>query len=370
MNYPRPEFRDPSVKTQRVKALFSNVENEVPVFDTPITARENFIRAAKRNGPLWVPASLTDLQSLLTHDVAGRCPGGMQIHSDMKRPADEDYLFLDWFGTSWTWVRSAGGAMLTPGTQLLGDITNWEKEIVWPDFSQWAFEEKAENYMRDVYNKNKIMHYDLGRGCTERLVSILGGYTESMTALALEPEAVSDFFERYVDFMISFFDKMLSLYPLDMVTLHDDWGTERDTFFSEKMMEELVYGPTKRFIDYIKSKNVVFEMHSCGNVTRFVPYMIDMGVDLLQIQRRAVDIPALKAKYGDKIGFNAPLEGIAPGQQYSDEYIIEAVRNTVDTYAAGGGCYVGLNLPDPRQIWIAVSELYSYSREFYDKERA
>ena len=264
MKYPRPAYRDPSVATEKVTAMFSSVENEIPVFDTPISIKDNFYRAAKRQSPLWAPASSTSLQSLLTHDVAGASPkpGIMQIHSDLKRPATEDYLFEDWFGTSWTFVCSAGGAMLTPGTKLLSDITKWEREIKWPDFSQWGFEEKAGEYMRDVYNPDKVMHYDLGRGVTERLVSLMGGYTDSMEALALEPEAVSEFFDVYIDFMISFFDKINSLYPLGMVTLHDDWGTERDTFFSEKMMEELVYEPTKRFIDHVKSKDVIFEMHA------------------------------------------------------------------------------------------------------------
>ncbi len=51
-----------------------------------------------------------------------------------------------------------------------------------------------------------------------------------MTALALGAEAVADFFERYADHVIELFDKVYSLYPVDMVTLHDDWGTEKDTF--------------------------------------------------------------------------------------------------------------------------------------------
>ena len=343
---------------------------DVPLFETPVTAVENFKLAANRQTPCWLPNSLTDFQTLMTHDVAGRSPKeGMQIHSDIKRVATEDYLFEDWFGTSWTWVRSAGGAMLTPGTQLLSDITNWEREIVWPDFSQWGFEEKARQWMREEYEPDKVMRYDFGRGVTERLVSLMGGYTESMLALAVEPEAVLAFFERYVDFLISFFDLMFSLYPLQMVTLHDDWGTERDTFFSEKMMEDLVFAPTKRFVDYIKSKGVVFELHTCGNVTRFIPYAIDMGTDFLQIQRRAVDIPALKQQYGDRIGFNATLEGIVPGQKYSDDEITKAVRKSVDTYGKGGGAYIGVFFPDARQIWNATGELFAYSREYYDAER-
>jgi hypothetical protein len=287
----------------------------------------------------------------------------------MKRKATEDYEFKDWFNTDWTWVCSAGGAMLTPGTQLLDDITEWEKKIVWPDFSEWGFEEKAAQYMRDTYNPDKVMQYDLGRGCTERLVSIMGGYTDSMYALAVEPEAVAEFFDAYADFMIAFFDKINSLYPLDMVTLHDDWGTERDTFFSEKMLMELVYEPTKKLIDHVKSKGVAFELHTCGNVTRFIPYTIDLGVDILQLQRRAVDLPALKEKYGDKIGFCAPLEGMTPGVDYSSDEVVSMVRKTVDLYAPGGGCYTSAFFREPEKTWLGISELYAYSREFYDKEQ-
>ncbi|NLM83882.1 MAG: hypothetical protein GX189_04145 [Clostridiales bacterium] len=369
MKYPRPEFKSASVATQTVSSPFLGGETIAPKFDTPITPRENFRRAVERKNPIWMPCSTTDFQSLLTQDVAGAAPHGMQIHSDMRRKATEDYTFKDWFNTDWTWVCSAGGAMLTPGTQLLDDITRWEEVIVWPDFSEWGFEERAAQFMREEYNPDKVMHYDLGRGCTERLVSIMGGYTDSMYALAVEPEAVRDFFEAYADFMIAFFDKINSLYPLDMVTLHDDWGTERDTFFSEKMMEELVFEPTKRIVDHIKSKGVIFELHTCGNVTRFIPYTIELGADILQLQRRAVDLPKLKEKYGDKIGFCSPLEGIAPGMSYPDEEIVAAVRRTVDLYAPGGGCYTSVFFREPEKMWLGLSELYAYSRELYDKQQ-
>jgi len=180
---------------------------------------------------------------------------------------------------------------------------------------------------------------------------------------------VKEFFDQYVEFLIACFDTLNALYPLDMVTLHDDWGTQRDTFFSEKMMEELVFEPTKRFVDHVKSKGVIFEMHSCGAVMRFVPYMIDMGVDLMQLQRNAVDLPEIKRKYGDKIGFSASVEGLAFGVKHSDEDIIKAIQASVDLYCPGGGSYFGLFMPDPQQAWLAMTELYAYSREFYDKEQ-
>lgn len=369
MKYPRPEYLSPSVATQEIEAPFSSQKTLAPKFDTPITPKENFLRAVRRENPLWMPCSTTDFQSLLTQDVAGKSPRGMQIHSDLKRPAKEDYEFKDWFNTDWTFVVSAGGAMLTPGTQLMDDITQWEKVVQWPDLSEWGFEEKADWFMREKRDPDKVMHYDLGRGLTERLVSLMGGYTDSMYAMAVEPEAVKDFFNAYADFMIAFFDKIHSLYHLDMVTLHDDWGAEKDTFFSPKMMEELVFEPTKKIVDHVKSKGVVFELHSCGNVTRFLPYMVELGVDLLQLQRRAVDVPAMKEQYGDKVGFCTQLEGLVPKPGLTDEEIVSAVRRTVDIFAPGGGCYTMVFLPEPEKTWLGITELYAYSREFYDREQ-
>jgi hypothetical protein len=70
----------------------------------------------------------------------------------------------------------------------------------------------------------------------------------------------SGFLDAFADFTIRYLDKLFSFFPLDMVTMHDDWGHERDTFFSEKMMEELVYEPTKRIVQYVKSKGAIFEL--------------------------------------------------------------------------------------------------------------
>lgn len=187
--------------------------------------------------------------------------------------------------------------------------------------------------------------------------------------MSVEPEAVKDFINRFVDFTIEYFDFICSLYPVNMITYHDDWGTERATFFSPKMYEELIFEPTKRLFDHIKSKNVLIELHSCGNITNFIPYMIDMKVDFLQIQRRAVDIPAMKLKYGDKIGFNVMTEDAIPGISYPKQELMQKIRNTVDIYGKNGGVYVNVFEFNPELLWDAACELFAYSREFYDNER-
>ena len=367
MKYPRPKYLDPDVKTITSKSSFGGLTLTAPLFDTPIPRRENFFRSARRDNPMWAPISISDMQSLMINELADEKPG-QQLGPRFTEIPKYDYIFLDHFGNSWSWVASAGGAMLTPGTRILDDICDWEKDLKFPNLDDWNFKETAAKYMKETYNPDKVMHINLHQGLTEMLVAFLGGYEEAMLALAVEPEAVKDFFARFAKFMTDFFDYLDALYPIDFVTYHDDWGTERDTFFSEKMMEELVYEPTKTIIDHIKGRGKVFELHACGKIERFVPYMCSLGIDFLQIQRRANDMPMLKKKYGDRIGFHAPLEGMVMGASYSDDELVKIARNTIDTYASGGGIYPMVFGSDPEKVWLLASELYCYSREFYENE--
>jgi hypothetical protein len=363
--YPRPAYHDPSVPTEKVSIMFSEAVVDVPRFATPITPLMNFERAVTRKNPLWVPNTLTDYQNLMYQDIGI----GKQISADFHRKATEDYQFTDWFNVPLTWVVSAGGATNTPNTHLLEDVTEWEKVVKFPDLSQWDWKTKADAFLKNEYDPSKVLHIDLHNGVIQRLILLLGGYTEGMFALSLEPEAVRALFERLADHMIEMVDLFCSLYPVNLMTIHDDWGTEKDTFFGPKMMEELVFPPTKRIIDHIRGKGVHFMLHSCGNITRFIPYMIDMGAELLQIQRRAVDIPAMKAKYGDRIGFNTGLEGVVPGVPLPREELIQKVRESVDIYGKSGGFTANLFERDPELLWDATGELFAYSREYYDREQ-
>ena len=99
--------------------------------------------------------------------------------------------------------------------------------------------------------------------------------------------------------------------------------------------------------------------------------MIDLGIDFVQLQRRANDVPMLKEKYGGKIGFNTGLEGFGFGDPLpKGDELVEVIHKTVDLYGAGGGFYTMVHSPDPEQMWDATQELFCYSREFYEKENA
>ena len=373
MIYPRYVYGDPSAPSVNVKTFFGCVEMTLPKPEYPITPLENFRRSVSRQSPAWTPMSLLDFQMIAPNDMIKptKSSEGLCVGMDFTHPHTEDYTFTDWLHTDWTYVHSAGGPMLTPGFVLCDDVTEWREYVKFPVLSDWEWETYRDNFMKNEYDPDKVLAVDVGLGCSERLVSILGGYTEAMLAFATEPDSCREFFEAFIDHDIELFDKLMENYPINLITYHDDWSNEKDTFFSPAMLENMLMGPTKRFVDHVKSRGVIFEFHICGNMTRFLPYFEELGVDLLQIQRRVVDYKMVKEKYGSKFGFCGGIEGVVYGGPLpSGEQLVSMVRNTIDLYASKGGFYFFAVPPDPELAWIAASEIYAYSREFYEHENS
>ena len=368
MKYERPPYR-PDAEFEEIPMPFSAAKLMAPKMNYPITPRENFRRAARRDHPLWVPNSLTDILSVGIRELEAPPPEETAGPGGPSWGSSERSRFTDDFGCVWTFVPEAGGPMLTPGVPpVVSDITKWEQQVKWPDFSRHDYVECQKKFMEKAAGTDKVLHLNIGQSCTERLVALLGGYEQAMIAMAEEPEAVRDFLMAFAEFTRDRYLKMTGIAKVDFVTFHDDWGTERDTFFSPAMMEEIVFEPTKIIIDAIKASGAVFQLHSCGRIERFVPYMIDLGIDFIQLQRRANDVPMLKEKYGDRIGFNTGLEGVdtrAPLPK-GDE-LIRVIRETVELYGKGGGFYTNIRSGDQEELWTAVHELYCYSREYYER---
>ena len=362
MKYARPSYKQAGIEIEERTKLFSTDKLEVPKLDYPISPVENFKLAYKRQGPRWVPNITTDVDTLMLGIRDVTAPA-------LDRTKRQDYK--DAYGVEWVWVPEAGGPMLKPNTIFLDDVTKWREKVIFPDYTKARWEESAKNFMESTYNPDRVVHINIGQGATERLVGLLGGYTEFLVALMVEPEACKDFFEAFADYTVGLIDHAFKVLPvIGMITYHDDWGTEKDTFFSEKIMEDLLLEPSRRIFQRVKEHGACFQLHSCGRVERFVPYMIDLGVDFVQIQSRANDMIMLKEKYGDKIGFNFPVD--YTGAEYPEptpEQFLEYIRLTVDRYASTGGLYLSIAPKTAEMTWDGTFELFNYSREFYDKEQ-
>ncbi len=354
MKYERKPYLAPGVKNELIGTTKQPIN--APVFDYPISPRENFQRVLKHDRPMWVPNSAVDFNYVMGGELTGL--------PDLRFDFPERCYWTDLFGCVWEWVPSAGGSMLKPNEPpILEDITEWEKKVVWPNLDETRIKVCCEAYTsKSYYHSGKMNYYDIGMGCTERLVAVLGGYTEAMLALAEEPDACREFMNELSRFHCEMIDKIDKYLPTDMIMYHDDWGTERDAFFGERMMDEIVYEPSEIVFKHMRERGIAILFHTCGCIKRFLPYMVSLGADFLQLQARANDLKAYKEQYGDKLGFDLVMRA------ETSEEMIRYIDQGVEDLGKNGGMFSTIFGGDEKILWDGMQELYCYSREYYEKK--
>ena len=140
------------------------------------------------------------------------------------------------------------------------------------------------------------------------------GTERLLMAMIEDPEWCSDMFNHFLDVQIALLDRVFDAgYTFDSVRWPDDMGYKHNTFFSLRTYRELLKPVQKRAIDWIHSKGAKANLHSCGNVSPFVPEFVEIGLDALNpLEVKAgMDPIDLKRRFGDRLvlqgGINAML---------------------------------------------------------------
>ena len=71
MKYPRPPYQDPGVRTFKSRGMMGMPGTELPVPDYPISMKENFRRLARRDHPLWITNSATEMNFAMHFMLTG-----------------------------------------------------------------------------------------------------------------------------------------------------------------------------------------------------------------------------------------------------------------------------------------------------------
>jgi len=132
--------------------------------------------------------------------------------------------------------------------------------------------------------------------------------------MAEDPEWVRDIIGHELEVSMRLLDQIWDAgYTFDEVRWPDDMGYKGHTFFSTAMYRDLVLPFQKKAIDWAHAKGIPAQLHSCGNITPFVPLLVGAGLDGLNpLEVKAgMDPLALKRQYGDRLtlhgGLNAML---------------------------------------------------------------
>lgn len=296
-----------------------------------MTPRDNFLRFLSGETYGWVPSNMDMLQfrPAFIPDHAAR---GFVVQ---QRPYEGPLGGKDLLGVEWLYQAAVGGSMET--APLFEDIEDWEEKVVFPELEAMDWEACARENA-DYLKSDKLIATTLYTGYFERLISFVGFENAAMALIDEEQqEAVSALFDKLTDFYIRYIKLLRKHFGVDIVEIHDDWGTQISTMFSPDTHSEMILPYMKRLVEAAHAEGVFIEQHSCGKIDELVPNIIASGVDTWKGQP-VVDAFGLAEKYGDSFKFGITLLLDDP---LEDAQVIEAVKAVVDKYAG-------------KRIWMGI----------------
>ena len=277
----------------------------------------------------------------------------------------------DWFGCSWTQQPGNSpiiGATITPGTQRLADLADYKEAI--PTAEQvrafdWA--SFAQKVLRNVDREEQVVQVRSMTGPFERMHCLIG-FEDALCAFYEEPELVEEFFAAMLEYKKTVVDCVAEHLKPDVMIFDDDYGTARSTFISPDMWREFFPAIWKPLVEYVHSKGIKFELHSCGHVTALVGDFVELGMDILQPVQTNNDLRAIKDQYGDKIVlrlaiFDKQFDRL--GQ--TEEEVRADIRSYYEILAPGGNFIPDLVPIDDRYYQIQGEVQAEFEAEFFAK---
>lgn len=333
-----------------IPGIYGVPAREVPKLDTPITPKENMLRMFRGEKPLWLPNQIRDNNALCPYvmpDSYARAFGG-----------------IDWFGIDWKYEPTSFAAMVRPGTRALSDITNWEKEIKWPNLSDIDWEEDFQkNYASCGMPNDRFTYFVILNGIFERLAD-LTSFSDAFVYLLEEPEALTAFYEKLSDWLVDLIKIAKKYYHADMILLHDDMGSQKNAFFSPQLYRELLLPHYQKLTKAAHDEGMFVTLHSCGNVGVHIQNFIDAGFDAWEGQDGINDKQAIMDQYGDQL---AQIGNFVIEADVSDEEAVDMIHERVETLGAKGRYACRLHIYGENRKIDLADELYRISREYYSK---
>jgi uroporphyrinogen decarboxylase len=137
---------------------------------------------------------------------------------------------------------------------------------------------------------------------------LMRGYEQFLVDLVVNKDLAHALLAKLHQVYLKRVDSFLDAFGdwFDVVFLTDDLGTQKAGMISPDTYKETIFPYVSELVGRIKAAGKKVVMHSCGAVSSFVPFLIEMGVDALnpvQVSARGMNPADLVRQYGKDIAF-------------------------------------------------------------------
>lgn len=305
-----------------------------------------------------------DVRSASLHPI----PQAENPYAKKWEDADSYYYTNNW-GTRYRMPKHQGLYYdLIGGVLQDSEDEEEDQKFIWPVPEKFpaADRQQLEDYRRA--GLATTISEQFGNGFLQQ-GPLMWGFENWFAMLLTEPERCTLFMDKLLEKKKEYYDHIFEVYGglVDVCSEADDFGTQRGTFVSPKLIREMILPYHKKLNDYLKAKGAGYmTLHSCGSVEASIPDIIEAGFDCLnpvQISAANMSPEHLKKSYGKDITFwGGGINTQSTLPNGTPEQVREETKRNIDAFARDGGFVFATvhNVQDdvPIENFIAMWETF------------
>ena len=164
------------------------------------------------------------------------------------------------------------------------------------------------------------------------------GFEETLMDMALDPGFIAEMSQAHIELVIQTLEKAreYGIKP-DGVFFAEDLGVSTGPMFSPRTYDQVLFPQHRQLGDYLHANDIAYFMHTDGQITKFIPRLIEAGVQVLQpIEAKVgLDVRELKKEYGAHLTFMGNID--VQKMSASKAELEEEVRSKLAAAMPGGG---------------------------------
>jgi uroporphyrinogen decarboxylase len=268
-----------------------------------------------------------------------------------KPPTHANGLVEDAWGVIYKPVHQSGGGMYyetayCPLAELTEEMVN---NYPWPATDEPGRLEATAASAKYLYENTDFALVGRFGGPIIEMATYLMGFEKWMVTAASEPELAGLVLDKITDVQIALdrvgleaCGKYLQIFKAS----GEDYGGQQGPLYSMKMFRNLLLPRLKRRVEaarkYLDDNNPECKimLHSCGSIRRFLPDLIEAGIDIIDpVQPLAAEMDSfeLKRDFGDKLTFHGGVDIQEVLPFGTEAEVIAETRKRIHGFAPGGG---------------------------------
>jgi len=259
---------------------------------------------------------------------------------DQVSAISDPYRETQGFGAEIQFPRDGVPRCVVPPLENTKDLSTLKKPEPYSSTRMLDRIQAIREFKKSVYGKYSIMGWIEGPVAE---AADLRGVTDLLMDLAMDPEFVVKLMDLCVKVEIEFAIAQIES-GADTIGIGDAIASQ----ISPAMYEEFIFPQEKKIIDGIHEADGIVRLHICGNTTHLLPYMAELGADIIDLDWQ-VDMKKARQILGTKTVLVGNLDPVNAVMKATPEQIINHVRQIYsdvgNPYMVGAGCEIPPGTP-------------------------